>query len=113
MTSIVPRLISLAAAAAAAGCAVVPPSYLLIPPTSVALRCRDGYMAFNDSKAKRVLITPYPASEAQYAICTGGEGLPLRERARKAAEKHLGAKCAITGASEPLALSYEFTYSCS
>lgn len=109
---VVLSLTALGATIAAAGCTVLPPNYALIQGRSVSLSCRDGHLTFNDERAKKMLVTPYLASQAQYEICAGDERLPLAERARQAAQKQLGATCALTGAAEPLPLNYEFSYVC-
>jgi hypothetical protein len=108
-----PSLNKLALAAAillpAAGCAAVPFEFAAIPIAPVRLRCHDAYMAYNNRDAKKVVIVPYLVSEAAQSVC---QDKPLAERAREAAEKHLGTACRITGTSTPLPLNYEYTYSC-
>ena len=91
------------------GCAAVPFEYVTIPIAPVRLRCHDGYMAYNNKDAKKVLIVPYIVSEAILSVC---QDKPLAERAREAAEKHLGDNLPDHRHPTPLPLNYEYSYSC-
>ena len=94
-----------------AGCVPMPLDYLREPMVSVTLNCDDGYTVYNRKETNSILVAPYIASEAYYRTCGKGT-TPLPIRARMAAEKHLGPKCRILSQTEPMSLSFEFTYVC-
>jgi hypothetical protein len=84
------RIVVMAAMAAVLqGC--VSPS--LLPRTSsmamVSVDCRDGYQVQVDDKAKNILVVPFPASEAAYAVCAGSARKPIEARVAQAALRHI------------------------
>jgi hypothetical protein len=60
----------------------VSPAYL--PETgsmaSASGDCHDGYKIAVDATARRALLISLPLSDAAYAICTRGAGLPMEQR---------------------------------
>ncbi|MDJ1156986.1 hypothetical protein QNA08_01860 [Chelatococcus sp. SYSU_G07232] len=114
MARVLKPCLASAACLVALGCSSRPSiDYLALPYSSVQLECHDGYMVYNDAKAKKAVVVPYLISEMAYAACAAGETQPLATRARLVVEKQIGEKCHVTSQAEVSPMQHEFAYACS
>jgi hypothetical protein len=122
MVSLARLLAAGAIAATAAGCSVgyVLENYSAVGPANVDLSCHQTFQLFEHQGLRRILVKPYPASEAAYLACAAiskeESARALRDRAAEAVERHFETTkrpaCHVTGV-EPIGIgNYEASYDC-
>jgi hypothetical protein len=111
-----------ALAAAVTGCtaAYEIQYYSAAGPTNVDLSCGQSFQVFENGGYGRILVKPYPASEAAYLVCAAlskeesRAELPLR--ATQAVERYFErakrTDCRTTGTTPVGLIGIEVTYDC-
>jgi hypothetical protein len=111
-----------ALAATVAGCAVAyqVEYYSAAAPANVDLTCGQSFQLFENPGYRRILVKPYPVSEASYLACAAfskeERSADLGARAALAVERHFEklkrSDCRTTGV-QPVGLTdVEVTYDC-
>ena len=111
-----------ALAATVAGCAVAyqVEYYSAAAPANVDLTCGQSFQLFENPGYRRILVKPYPVSEATYLACAAFSkdvrDAGLAARAKEAVERHFERQkrpdCRATGV-QPVSLGdMEVTYDC-
>ena len=117
------RLVAAGAlAAAGAGCSVgyVFETYGPTSPVNVDLSCRQSFQLFEHAGLRRILVKPYPLSEASYLACAAISRSEMARaapaRAAEAVERHFEntkrPACRVTGVEQLSPLDYEVAYDC-
>lgn len=117
------RLLAAAAVAVAlAGCAVAyQVEYYSTPsPSNIDLSCGQSFQLFENTGYRRILVKPYPLSEATYLACAALSKEEMRAelpaRAMQAVERYFErgkrADCRPTGSAPAGLVDMEVTYDC-
>jgi hypothetical protein len=111
-----------ALAATVAGCAVAyqVEYYSAASPTNVDLTCGQSFQLFENGGYRRILVKPYPVSEATYLACAAfskeERSADLGARATLAVERHFEKSkrpdCRTTGVQLVGLTDVEVTYDC-
>jgi hypothetical protein len=111
-----------ALAAAVTGCtaAYEIQYYSASGPTNVDLSCRQSFQIFENAGYRRILVKPYPASEAAYLACAAISKEEIRAelpvRATQAVERYFErakrTDCRTTGSTPVGITGVEVTYDC-
>jgi hypothetical protein len=111
-----------AVAAALSGCAVAyqVEYYSAASPANVDLSCGQSFQLFENTGYRRILVKPYPLSEATYLACAALSKEEMRAelpmRAMQAVERHFErakrVDCRPTGSAPAGLVDMEVTYDC-